>query len=48
MAGVAEYEKKLYAKLESDYSHLMERIASGYFEDEDVKTLKEALGEMKR
>jgi len=48
VAGVAEYEKKLYAKLESDYSHLMERIASGYFEDEDVKTLKEALGEMKR
>ncbi|MBR0143650.1 MAG: F0F1 ATP synthase subunit alpha [Clostridia bacterium] len=46
--GVADYEKALYDKLETDYSHLMERIASGYFEDEDVETLKRALDEMKR
>ena len=48
VAGVAEYEKELYEKLENDYAHLMERIASGYFEDEDIETLKEALEGMKR
>ncbi len=48
VAEVAEYEKALYEKLENDYSHLMERIAAGYFEDEDVETLKEALAGMKR
>ena len=45
---VSAYENALYEKLKSDYAHLLERIAQGFFEDEDVETLKNALGEMKR
>ena len=44
---VSLYEKELYDRLEHDYRPLMDRIAAGFFEDEDVELLKKALGEMK-
>ena len=45
---VSEYEKELYTLLENKYSELLVRFESGYYEDEDVETLKAALSEMQR
>ena len=44
---VAEYEEKLFALLESDYSNLLERFESNFCDDDDIEMLKKALGEMK-
>ncbi len=44
---VKEYEKNLFVFLENKYSPLLERLESGYFEEEDVEGLKKALGEFK-
>ena len=45
---VKEYEAMLYAKLENEYSALLDRFESGFYEEEDIEILKEALLDMKR
>ena len=45
---VKEYEAVLYGRLENEYSALLERFESGFYEEEDIKTLQEALSKMKR
>ena len=47
VSKVGEYEKKLYTLLETKYAKLLERFETGYYEDEDVETLKAALAEMR-
>jgi F-type H+-transporting ATPase subunit alpha len=44
---VADYEKKLYAYLKSDYQPLLDRFEKGYYEDEDVQNLRSALETLK-
>jgi F-type H+-transporting ATPase subunit alpha len=44
---VKEYEKNLFVFLENKFSPLLERLESGYFEEEDVEGLKKALSEFK-
>ena len=44
---VKKYEFSLYNLLESKYLGLLQRFESGFFEDEDVETLKKALSEVK-
>jgi len=48
VSKVSEYEKDLYRLLETKYAKLLERFETGFYEDEDVETLKTALNEMKR
>ncbi len=48
VADIAEYEKDLYRLLETEYSELLQRIESNYYEEQDVETLKKALEEIKR
>ena len=45
---VAAWEDGLYEYLRGRYGELLDRIAEGYWEDEDVETLKEALKGYKR
>ena len=45
---VPNFELRLFEHLESKYQALLERFEAGYFDEEDVKTLKEALGELTR
>ncbi|MBE7010126.1 MAG: F0F1 ATP synthase subunit alpha [Ruminococcaceae bacterium] len=45
---VAAYEQHLYEVLEGKYADLLARFEQGYYEDEDVETLKQALGDMQR
>ena len=45
---VKEYEAVLYERLENEYSALLERFEGGFYEEEDIETLKEALSKMKR
>ena len=45
---VKEYEALLYERLENGYQNLLERFESGFYEEEDVETLKEALSKMQR
>ena len=45
---VPNFELRLFEHLESKYQTLLERFEAGYFDEEDVKTLKEALGELTR
>ncbi len=47
VSKVGEYEKKLYTLLETKYANLLERFETGFYEDEDVETLKTALNEMR-
>ena len=44
---VAEYEQKLFEKINSDYPYFVERIEQNQFEEYDIDTLKKALEEMK-
>jgi len=44
---VAEYEQKLFEKIENDYPYFVERIEQNQFEEYDIDTLKKALEEMK-
>ena len=43
---VKDYEMRLYEKLNNEYSDLLRRFEEGFFEEDDVKTLEKALGEM--
>ena len=45
---VADYERRLYELLENSYEDLLERFEQGYYADEDVERLKQALGQMQR
>ena len=46
--NVADYERRLYELLENSYEDLLERFEQGYYADEDVERLKQALGQMQR
>ncbi len=48
VSDVKKYEAELYNKLEAEYNDLLVRFESGYFEDEDIQSLKSALGGMQR
>ena len=45
---VADYERRLYELLENSYEDLLERFEQGYYADEDVERLKQALSQMQR
>ncbi len=45
---VKEYEFALYELLENKYPEFLKRMEEGYWDDEDIATLKTALGEMQR
>ncbi len=44
---VPQYEVRLYEHLERRYGELLVRFESGYFDTQDVETLKTALGELR-
>ena len=45
---VAQYETDLFERLERNYEGLLKRFEEGFYEEEDVETLKKALAEMQR
>ena len=45
---VKEYERSLYELLENKYTHFLERVEAGSWEQEDIDELHKALDEMKR
>ncbi len=45
---VKNYEQALYERLENEYAPMLERFESGFADDADFETLKEALGKMQR
>ncbi|MBQ5910785.1 MAG: F0F1 ATP synthase subunit alpha [Clostridia bacterium] len=45
---VKEYEFNLYELLENKYPEFLKRMEEGFWDDEDIETLKTALDEMKR
>ena len=45
---VNEYEHDLYEYLESSYKPLLERIENGFWDDEDITTMNEALNGFRR
>ena len=48
VAEVSAYEQRLYELLEQKYSDLLNRFEQGYYEDEDVVQMENALKEMAR
>lgn len=46
VSEVKNYEKRLYQKLENEYSDLLKRFENNFYEDEDISTLKNVLSEM--
>ena len=48
VAGVKAYERDLFELLQNKYSNFLLRIEQGYWDTEDVETLKTALAEMQR
>ena len=48
VAEVSAYEQRLYGLLEQKYADLLTRFESGYYEDEDVAQMENALREMAR
>ena len=48
VAEVSAYEQRLYELLEQKYADLLTRFESGYYEDEDVAQMENALREMAR
>ena len=47
LEDVKKYEKRLYEKLQNQYSSLLDRFEAGSFEKEDIEELKRALEELK-
>ncbi len=47
VGDVKNYEKRLYEKLQNQYSALLDRLEGGSFEKEDIEELKRALEELK-
>ncbi len=48
VSKVKAYELSLYELLENKYPEFLKRMEEGFWEDEDIATLKTALGEMQR
>ena len=48
VSKVKAYEFSLYELLENKYPEFLKRMEEGFWEDEDIATLKTALGEMQR
>ncbi len=48
VSKVKEYEQRLYELLENKYEGFLSRVEEGYWEEQDVETLKKALSEMTR
>ncbi|MBQ7088895.1 MAG: F0F1 ATP synthase subunit alpha [Clostridia bacterium] len=48
VAEVKDYEKRLYLLLEQKYGDLLTRFEQGYYEDEDIAAMENALREMAR
>ena len=48
VSKVKSYEFSLYELLENKYPEFLKRMEEGFWEDEDIATLKTALGEMQR
>ena len=48
VSKVKEYEQRLYDHMCNKYAPLLERFEAGYYDDEDVETLKKALSELQR
>jgi F-type H+-transporting ATPase subunit alpha len=48
VADVKAYEKDLYELLENRYSDFLTRVEAGYWEDEDIARLTDALSRMAR
>ena len=48
VAEVSGWEQRLYTLLENRYGALLERLESGFYEQEDVAELEKALTEMGR
>lgn len=48
ISAVKKYENTLYELLENKYTHFITRVEAGYWDDEDIAELKQALSEMKR
>jgi F-type H+-transporting ATPase subunit alpha len=46
--AVKEYERTLYELLENKYTQFLTRVEAGFWDDEDIAELKNALSEMKR
>ena len=44
---VADYEKRLYEKLETNHAEWLQRIDDNFFEEEDIQELKSVLAEMR-
>ncbi|MBE6624674.1 MAG: F0F1 ATP synthase subunit alpha [Ruminococcaceae bacterium] len=47
VSEVKNYEKRLYEKLQNQYSSLLDRFEAGSYEKEDIEELKRALEELK-
>ena len=45
---VSEYERDLFTYLQASYQPLLERIESGFWDDEDIRTMDEALKSFRR
>ena len=43
---VKEYEVRLYERMQNEHAALLTRLSEGYFDDEDVEALKDALSAM--
>lgn len=48
VSKVKEFEQKLYELLENKYEGFLSRVEEGYWEEQDIKTLQQALSEMTR
>ncbi len=48
LSDVKKYEQRLYEKLELSHADLLERFEAGYYEDQDVETLREVLTSLNR
>jgi len=48
VAKVGEYEQNLYEKLRNEHAGWLKRIEEGFFEEEDIDELKNALSSMRR
>ena len=48
VADVPAYEERLYELLEQKYDDLLTRFEQGYYEDEDIAQMENALREMAR
>ena len=46
--AVKRYEADLFELLENKYSEFLTRVENGYWDDQDIETLKAALAEMQR